>query len=448
MPASQSQRRAVVTGIGLISPLGITNAAYWQGISQRRSGVRLLTGDLGGGVIDFGGAAHEFSGAIDDFGPLEGDAKKSLRKATKIMCRECQMGVAAAQRAIADSGLGPGRSDPDRSGVIFGCDYLLSPPEDLCEGFRKCIELGQGKFHFSDWGPHGIPQLTPLWLLKYLPNMPASHIAILNDFRGPNNSLTLREASSLTALIEALRYIQRGWADVMVIGATGSRLQPIKAMHARLTEQVSERGDRPPETVARPFDLHRTGSVLGDGAGAIVIETLEHAQARGAQWYGEIRGGASAVSVSRQGVAQRRRALAHAAQRALRDAQTSPESLGHVLAHGLGTYSSDYEEAGALCEALGSARERVPVTAAKSYLGNLGAGSALVEMAASLFALRSGKLFPVLNYTTPDPECPISVCNNADTPAGDSFLQLSTTPQGQAVAVVASRSENPRPLPE
>jgi 3-oxoacyl-[acyl-carrier-protein] synthase II len=347
------------------------------------------------------------------------------------------MGVAAAQRAISDAGVAPGQFDPERCGVVFGADYMLSQPEELAAGFNRCTDE-QRKFNFGRWGVDGLGQLTPLWLLKYLPNMPASHVAIYNDFRGPNNSLTLREAAGNLSVGEAARYIERGDADLMVAGATGTRVHPLKAVHTSRQEEIATNGVAP-ERASRPFDLHRTGMVVGEGAGVVVLESLESAQARGATIYCELLGSGSSVVADRSGVPHRDVALTNAIRGALRDAGLSEDAVGHIHAHGLSTRACDVEEARAIRSVFGDRANELPVTAAKSYFGNLGAGSGVVELIASVLALRAGRLFPVLNFESPDPECPIHVAQAADTSPGDSFLNLSATPQGQASAIVVGR---------
>ena len=170
------------------------------GPSQGRSGVGPLTVLSPGTVpVSVAAEARQFTGEIDDFGPLEKEQKKQIRKGLRMMCRECQMGVAVAQLALTDAALQVGTIDPDRIGISFGTDYMLSLPEEFNEGIRQCLD-GEGKFEFPRWGGEGLPKMSPLWLLKYLPNMPASHVAIFNDLRGPSNSLTLREAGSNLAV--------------------------------------------------------------------------------------------------------------------------------------------------------------------------------------------------------------------------------------------------------
>jgi 3-oxoacyl-[acyl-carrier-protein] synthase II len=280
-----------------------------------------------------------------------------------------------------------------------------------------------------------MPKMSPLWLLKYLPNMPASHVAIYNDLRGPNNSLTLREAVPNVAVGEAYQAIARDRADVMIAGATGTRLHPMKMIHVVQNEELAS-GNGPPETACRPFDRDRTGMVLGEGAGAVILEERSRAERRGATIFGEVLGTASSASVGPNLVARRGEAIATALASVLRTTGLAPEALGHVQAHGLGTRTCDSEEAQAIDRVLGARANAIPVTAAKSFFGNLGAGSGMVELIAGVLAMKHGQLFPVLNYKTPDPECPVSVVTGSDTGPGNSFVNLSVTPQGQASASV------------
>ncbi|HUY36070.1 MAG TPA: beta-ketoacyl-[acyl-carrier-protein] synthase family protein [Pirellulales bacterium] len=428
----------MITGWGVISPLGNTPDALWEALQARRSGVALMTSlPLTALPTSIAAEAREFTGHIDDFGPLEGDQKKSVRKGLKVMCREAQMGVAAAQCALADAGFALGKHDPERCGVVYGADYMISAPEELNSSVAACLTNGHG-FEFARWASEGMGKMNPLWLLKYLPNMPASHIAIYNDLRGPNNSITHREAAANLAVGEAFRVIARGHAELMIAGATGTRVHPMKAVHAVFEEELAING-REPQCLSRPFDLARGGMVLGEGAGAIVLEELASARARGATIRGEVVGFGSSSVADRDLAPRRDAALANAMRAALRDAGATPGDVGHLHAHGLATRRSDAEEARAIREVFGARADSLPVTAAKSYFGNLGAGGGLVELVASTLALQHGSLFPILNYETPDPECPIVAVTKADVPSGDSFLNLSVTPQGQASCVMVRR---------
>jgi 3-oxoacyl-[acyl-carrier-protein] synthase II len=433
-----ASRRVVITGMGLVSPLGSTPDALWAGLSSRRSAVALLGWVPCGGLpVRFGAEARQFQGDIEDFGPLEKEQKKAIRKGLKVMCRECQMGVAAAQLALYDAGLGPGQADPERAGIAFGADYMLSLPDEFTEGIRRCLD-GDGRFDFSRWATEGMPKMSPLWLLKYLPNMPASHLAIYNDFRGPNNSLTMREAASNVAVGEAYQTILRGSAEVMLAGATGTRLHPLKMVHAIQQEELAD-GQGDPARASRPFDRHRTGMVLGEGAGAIVLEELASAQARGATIYGEIVAAASSSAAAPKLVARRDQAMINVLRALLQAAAVGVDDVGHLHAHGLSTRCGDAEEARAINEVFASRTKPLPVVAAKSYFGNLGAASGMIELIASLLAFQRGRLFPILNYETPDPECPVAAVTDSEMPPGGSFVNLSVTPQGQASAVLVRR---------
>jgi len=433
---SCTPRRVVLTGIGIISPLGSAPEALWEGLVGGRSGVVAM--DPSEGLpVRLGAPCRGFSGEIDDFGPLEKETKKAIRKGLKVMCRECQMGVAAAQLALADCGWKPGSSDPERIGVSFGADYMLSLPGDLTEGIVQCVD-DQGRFQFSRWGGNGMTKMSPLWLLKYLPNMPASHLAIYNDFRGPNNSITLREASANAALGEAREIILRGDADMMLVGATGSRLHPMKTLHAVQQEEICL-DDGEPSAASRPFERNRRGAVLGEGAGAVVLEELSVAQARGAAILGEVSAAAVSAVADPRMVADRARAMQNVLHGVLNRVGMKPDELGHLSAHGLSTRTCDIEEARAIQGVFSARQKPLPVVAAKSCFGNLGAGGGMIELAASLLALRHDRLYPVLNYDQPDPECPISAVRGSDVLPGDSFINLSVTPQGQASAALVRR---------
>jgi 3-oxoacyl-[acyl-carrier-protein] synthase II len=444
MGADAAKRRVVITGLGLVSPLGSTLADFWSALSSGTSGVEPLVNlPALEGKVAYGGECRQFKEEIEDFGDLEKDLKKSIRKALKMMCRESMMAVAAAQHAIVDAGLASGAAgiQPERAGVVFGSDYMLSPPEELL-GAMKAAGAGSGEFQYEKWGAAGLKDMNPLWMLSYLPNMPGSHIAIFSDLRGPNNSLTMREASGLLAIREAAQTIERGHADRMLAGATGTRIHAMKTVHAAQTEQLADPTLAPHEA-SRPFDAERTGMVVGEGAGAVVLEEREAARARGAKIYGEIVGTGSSAVTDATSRGARQQALVNAARMALGSDAAKPqpsERVGHVSAHAMGTPVGDVEEAAALSAAFGAAASEIPVVAAKSFFGNLGAGGGVVETIASLLALREGSLFPTLNFCTPDPACPLKVSASFQSQAaGSSFLKLSVTPQGQAAAILVRR---------
>ena len=432
---SQSDRRVVITGMGLISPLGHSPEDLWHALDNGQSGVKVLSAiPTDHFPADFGGECTEFTGNISNFGTLEKKLQRSIKKALRLMCREIQLGVAAAQLAIADAGLQPGSFDPTRFGTLFGSDYIITSPLDFIQGIQNCLEAS-GKFDFENWAQAGIPKVEPLWLLKYLPNMPASHVAIFNDLRGPSNSLTVREASANLSVAEATTIIQRGSADIMISGSTGSRIHPLRTVHLVLQEQLADRNteaaDGDPAKACRPFDKDRCGMVLGEGAGVVILEELSSAQKRGAKILGEVIGYGSSSVASRQGVGDYKTAFSNVLQGALETSGLQPTDVGHVHAHGLSSPKCDREEA----EAIKSIMGQTPVTAAKSYMGNLGGGSGMIEMISSMLAIENDSLFPILNCDSLGDDCPITAVREKGTSPGDSFISTSITPQGQASSI-------------
>ncbi len=431
MMVPSANKRVAITGMAVISPLGNTLPRFWGGLLQGRSGISSVESTVLSGLFAAAGLATEFTGAIEDFGPLDHDRKRAIRKGLKLMCREIQMGVAVAQQAMHHAGLVEFDYDPDRAGVVFGCDHIVTVPEEFARAVSACQD--HAGFQFERWGQHGLSEIAPLWLLKYLPNMPASHIAIYNDLRGANNSLIYREASSNLALGEGMESIIRGKIDRAVVGATGSSVNPYRAVQLAMSLPWAQNGVSARQ-LCRPFDVHRTGMVPGEGAGAVILEEFRAAETRGATIYGELLGHGSSMVVDRDGVARIPAAVANAIKAALRRAGLRPEQIGHVHAHGVATTGGDIAEAQGIAATLGN---RVPVTTAKGALGNLGAAGGCVELIASLLAIRHQKLFAIQNCEQLDPECPISAVMHPGVSPGSIVISVSFTPHGQATAVIA-----------
>ncbi len=189
--ADLNSRRVVVTGLGAVSPLGNTTESLWAALTAGTSGIRPLTSiPTDHLTAPYGGECIDFTGNIDDFGELDKLTKRSIKKGLRVMCREIQLGVAVAQEALRNANLQMGDYNPERTGVVYGSDYIMTLPEEFLDGIQNCLDHDQ-QFDFDRWAENGLPKVSPLWLLKYLPNMPASHIAIYNDLQGPNNSLSL-----------------------------------------------------------------------------------------------------------------------------------------------------------------------------------------------------------------------------------------------------------------
>jgi 3-oxoacyl-[acyl-carrier-protein] synthase II len=273
--------------------------------------------------------------------------------------------------------------------------------------------------------------------LRYLPNMPACHISIGTEARGPSNSLTMDDASGNIVLSEACRIIDRGAADVMITGVTGATLHPIKTMHLMLFDDLA-RTPAEPEKRCRPFDLHRAGRVVSEGACTLILESREHAEGRGAKLWGCILGTGMATVTDRAGQPDYRRALAGAMKSALRSAGLSPAEIGHINAQGLGMVDMDICESQAIHDVFGPERGReIPVTAIKSFLGNSGAGSGLQELAGSILGLSRGVIPFTLNYDTPDPQCPLNVvAKELQSTKNKIVLNVNVTRIGQASAAI------------
>jgi 3-oxoacyl-[acyl-carrier-protein] synthase II len=387
-----STREIVITGLGVISPIGVGGQAFWGSLCAGRSGVRrleLFNGSdmpppMGADVLDFDPKAHI-----------------RPRKSLKVMSRDIQLAFAAADAACIQASLEPGAVDPDRLGIVFGADMIACELSELHNVFAGCMV--NGVFDFRRWGDQARAEMPPLWMLKYLPNMPACHVGIARDARGPNNSLTMGEVSSLAAIVEAVRVIERGQADAMIAGGTGRRVHPTIWAYRR-AYPLSTRFDDPTGAM-RPFDADRDGMVHGEGAGAFVLEERRHAEARGATILARVLGFATHYEPQRDGRDPNGAAVRGSIRDAIRVAGIQPNEIGHVNADGLGTPVDDRIEAQAIYAELGD----VPVTAPKSFFGNLGAGTGAVEMAATVMAFQKGVVPYTLNYRRPDPDCPVNV---------------------------------------
>lgn len=412
-------REIVITGVGVVSPIGIGPEPFWRAMEEGRSGVQRLA------PLEGSDLPSPLGAEITNFEPQQ---FVRPRKALKVMSRDIQLAFASADLACTQAGVAPGTVDPERLGVLFGADMIAAELPEMLDAYRVCMVDGQ--FQFPLWGQRAMAELFPLWMLKYLPNMPACHIGIARDARGPNNSLTLAEVASLSALTEAVRIIQRGQADAMIVGGTSSRNHPTIWVR-RGAYQVSQRVNDP-AAACRPFDADRDGMVYGEGSGAFVLESLAHAEARGAKILARILGFSSTFEPHHPGQPLQGNAIRAAIRQVLAQTGLQPSDIGHVNADGLSTTSDDQIEAQAIRETLGD----VPVTAPKSYFGNLSAGTGAVEMAASVLAFEKDAIPPTLNYQQPDPTCPVNVVHTKPAPLGPPVaLVLNHSRVGQSVAV-------------
>jgi 3-oxoacyl-[acyl-carrier-protein] synthase II len=410
----------VITGVGIACPLGVGREAVWSALERRQSGVRTI------GWLAESGFPAGFGGEVPDFDPKQ---YVKPRKSLKVMCREIQLAFTATELAWADASLDAAPPDPERLGVVCGANLFRSELDELVNVYR--VSDNRGAFDFSRW-KEAMRELYPLWMLKYLPNMAACQIGIAHDARGPNNSIVEGDVSALLSIIEAADAVARGHADVMLAGATSSLLSPIDlAWHAGYR---MSRNNEHPSQACRPFDARRDGSVWSEGATIFVLESREHARRRGVKPQASILGygrRCENCSASKKPTGQ---AIRQAIQGALAMSHVPASEVGHVNAHGLGTVDDDAIEA----QAIQALLDDVPVTAPKSYFGNLGAASGAAELAVSLLGLEQGIVPPTLNYQQPDPACPVNVVTEPTPARSSAALALNHKITGQAAALMVS----------
>ncbi len=421
VPAEQHD--IVITGVGVVSPIGVGRADFWRSLVQQQGGVAPLTRDFGDHPVHYGGELRDF------------DPKAYVvpRKSIKLMCREIQTAYAAAILAVADAQLDAVSVDSDRFGVTFGSEMMYGLPCELAQLYANSACDGTADIRL--FGERFTQDLFPLWMLSYLPNMAACHIAISQQAFGANNTIVQGDASPLLAMSEAVSVIRRGWADIMICGGTGTRLNITHRAHVTI-DSLSTNNSNPTRT-PRPFDAGSDGEVLGEGAGAIVIETRAHAESRGATPLAQILGCASsfgAADESLEGASTI--AIEQAIRIAIQRAGCEKSEIDHVNAHGVARPKWDQREAHAIHAVLPG----VPVMAPKSYFGNLGAGSGSVEAIASILAFVEGWVPGLLNHERTDPNCPVKVIGRSgqtcERPASV-LINQSTT--GQVAAIVLGR---------
>ncbi len=398
-------RRVVITGLGTITGLGIGIDTLWDGVCAGRSAIaRLAAFDPSGFDSQIGSEVKEFK--ISNFVP------KSYRKATKVMARDIELAVAAADQAVRDAGLiTPGtdaekpRSYPgDRSGCQIGAGLIAADMTELTEAFAVATDAA-GNFDIHKWGSEGITHLTPLWLLKYLPNMLACHVTIIHESQGPSNTITCGEASSGLSIGESVRVIQRGAADLCFCGGAESKMNPMAFYRQMSTGRLTSKGNAQPETAVRPFDSGASGTALGEGGGIITIENLETAAARSAKVYAEILGfGASHTIAPQTGGLEPDKAgrgMASAIRAAMRDADVTPDQIDLIIPLGSAIPSYDLAEQAAIKSALGDAATKAQLWSAAPFVGNCGAGAGGVAIAVAAKALQTQTLPARINCENP-----------------------------------------------
>lgn len=393
--------RVVVTGMGCVTPLGHSPSELWGNLMACRSGVRPTT------LFDASNFPTRIAAEVRDWSVASvGEDPAEWEKRG----RHTRFAAGAAKQAVVDSGV-LGSVTPTRFGVYLGAGEGQQDFDSFSRMMVTALEGGQ--LDLAKFVQAGLDQLDPQLELEQEPNMPAGYVAAMFNAQGPNcNCLTACAASS-QAIGEATEIIRRGEADVMLSGGAHSMIHPFGVTGFNLLTALSERNDEPARA-SRPFDMHRDGFVLGEGAAMLVLEEYEHARKRGAQIYGEILGyGTTADAFRITDTHPEGRGATTCLKMAMADAGKNPTDLHYINAHGTSTSVNDKVESLAIKQALGEVAYKIPVSSTKSMTGHLIAAAGATELIISLFAIRHNIAPPTINYETPDPECDLDYVPNA-----------------------------------
>ena len=384
---AESSRRVVITGLGAVTPIGNTVSTYWAGLQSGANGVAPIT------LFDASKHACRFAAEVKDFDPTGVLDPKE----TKRWDRFCQFGVVAAKEALAQSGLEITDANRQRIGVIIG------------SGVGGLLTMETQAHVLEGKGPG---RVSPFTVPMMIPNMATGLAAIALGAQGPSSAVATACAAGSNAIGDAFRLLQQGHADAMVCGGAESAITPLGVAGFASAKALSFRNDDP-ATASRPFDAERDGFVIGEGAGILVLETLDHAQARGAEILGEVVGygmtcDAHHITSPIPGGLGGARAMSLA----LSDAGLKADDIDYVNAHGTSTPANDSNETAAIKTALGERAMAIPVSSTKSMTGHLLGGSGGIEAVAAVLALQNGVVPPTINHQNPDPACDLDVVPN------------------------------------
>ena len=414
------RHRVVVTGMGLVTAVGLDVEASWTALLEGRSGVGAIT------LFDASDQTVRFAAEVVGFDPELYMERKEVKRADRFL----QFAMATADQAMRQAGL-DGRTaetPSDRMGVIVGSG--IGGLATLEAQHSKMLERGPSR-------------VSPFFIPMFIADMAAGMISMRYGARGPNYATVSACASSAHALGLALRSLRNGEADVMIAGGTESTITPLCMAGFASMKALSERNDSP-QTASRPFDAHRDGFVLGEGAGMLVLETLEHARQRGAPIRGELAGfGQSADAYHMTAPAPGGVGAQLAMRHALADAGVSAADVDYVNAHGTSTPANDATETSAIRQLFGESADRLIVSSTKSMIGHTLGAAGAIETVICLLAARDGIVPPTINYETPDPECDLNYAPNAPVERSiDVALSNSFGFGGHNVALVVRRWES------
>ncbi len=381
------KNRVVITGMGVITPVGNDVETYWHSLMNGISGIGPIT------HFDTTGYTTRIAGEVKDFDPTKFIDKKEARR----MDRYCQFAVSAAKMAREDAALDMNTVDGHRVGVILGSG--IGGVATMEEQKQVLMEKGPGR-------------ISPFFVPMMISNMAAGQISIAFGAYGINETIVTACASGTNAIGDAFKVIQRGDADVIFSGGTEAPITPLSVAGFCSMKAMSTRNEEP-EKASRPFDKDRDGFVIGEGAGILVLESLEHAQKRGARIYAEVVGyGSTADGYHITAPAPEGSGAARAMANALEDAGIKPEEVDYINAHGTSTDLNDKGETQAIHSVFGEAASKVAVSSTKSMIGHLLGAAGAVEAIACTLAINHRMLPPTINYETPDPECDLDYVPN------------------------------------
>ena len=385
------RKRVVVTGLGLISPVGNTIEEFWKSLLEGRSGVRRIT------CFDPSNFSSQIAAEVLNFDPSPYLNPKEIKKTDRFV----QFAIVASKIAMDDSGLDLEKEDRNRLGVIIGSG--IGGLNTVESEHTKYIERGPEK------GPRKIsPFLIPMLIV----NMAAGHVSITFKARGPNTAVATACASGSHAVGDAFRIIQRNEADLMIAGGSEAAITIMGFGGFCSLKGLSTRNDAP-EKASRPFDKNRDGFVMGEGAGIVILEELEHALSRGARIYCELAGyGMTADAYHITAPDPSGQGPARCMSLSLEDAQISPEEVDYINAHGTSTQYNDKVETLAIKKSFGKHAKKLAVSSTKSVTGHLLGAAGGVELITCALAMRDNIIPPTINYETPDPECDLDYTPN------------------------------------
>jgi 3-oxoacyl-[acyl-carrier-protein] synthase II len=413
--------------MGCVTPLGATPERLWQNLLAGKSGVGRTT------LFDANNFPTKISAEVKDWSIAdEGEDPAVWAKRS----RHTQFAAGAAKQAMRDSGV-LDKVDPTRFGVYLGAG---EGQQDFYRFARMmAVASADGEFSLKKFVETAVKELDPVAELEQEPNMPSGYLAGMFNAQGPNANCLTACAASSQAVGEATEIIRRGEADVMLSGGAHSMIHPFGVTGFNLLTALSERNEEP-ERASRPFDLHRDGFVLGEGAAMVVLEEYERAKARGAKIYGEIAGyGTTADAFRITDTHPEGRGAAACIQMALNDAQLNGEDICYINAHGTSTAVNDKVETLAIRAAFGEHADKIPVSSTKSMTGHLIAAAGATELIICLMTLRDNIVPPTINYETPDPSCDLDyVPNKAREHGCKAVLSNSFGFGGQNITLIAA----------